>query len=170
MISAPLSLAGSAEVSPVAGAELTISGNISEIPVGSGSSLTLNGPGTLILSGTNSYTGGTNVRPARYALPTPALPEGTSLTVGAGGAFIFDASAADAQSAVVSPAAIATDRATTVPEPGMLGLLAAGGVCLVAVRLKRSNWSGGRCRRADGRRRLHAALPLHGFTLVECWS
>ena len=60
-ISAPLVLANSADVAPAAGTQLTVSGDVSETPAKSGLSLTLSGPGTLILSGSNSYTGGTDV-------------------------------------------------------------------------------------------------------------
>ena len=127
-ISAPLSLAGSAEVAPAAGTQLTISGNISENPVDSGFSVTLNAAGTLILSGINSYTGGTNVEVGvLYVTNFSALPNGTDLTVGADGVFIFDPSAAGAQSLAVSPRATNADSAVAVPEPGILGLLAAGG-------------------------------------------
>ena len=129
-ISAPLSLEGSAEIIPAASARLTISGNIGENPAKSGFSVTLNGAGTLILSGSDSYTGGTNVDDGTlYVTDSGALPDGTSLTVGAGGACIFDPSAAGGGSLAASPGASAADSAATVPEPGMLGLLAAGGAC-----------------------------------------
>ena len=58
----------------------TFSGALS----GSGS-LTKIGAGTLVLSGSNSYGGGTNVEAGTLAINTgAALPEGTSLTVGGG--------------------------------------------------------------------------------------
>jgi len=84
---------------------------------------TLDGPGSLIklgscslvLSGSNNYIGGTIVTAGTLiATNSSAIPNGTSLTVGAGGAFIFDPSQASA-----SPAA----AVIAVPEPGTLVLL-----------------------------------------------
>ena len=88
VISAPLTLADSLTVTPSAGASLSISGAIGQ----SGTrSLTLAGPGTLILSGTNNYTGGTSVEAGTLDVTSnTALADGTSLAVGAGGTFIFD--------------------------------------------------------------------------------
>jgi autotransporter-associated beta strand protein len=133
-ISAPLNLAGNADIALAAGTQLTISGNISENPVNSGFSLTLNGAGTLILSGTDGYGGGTSVEAGTlYATSPSALLCGSSLTVGASGAFDFDSSSADALSLAVSPVAIAADR-TAVPEPAILELLAAAGAFLYGAR------------------------------------
>ncbi len=130
-ISAPIVLAGSLAVSTSGGGSLQL-GSVSQA-TGVSAALSLSGDGQLILSGTDSYSGGTTVNGGTlYVTNSSALPDGTSLTVGAGGVFIFDPSAAAAQSLAVSPGAIAA-----VPEPGTLGLLAAGGVCLLAVRLLR---------------------------------
>ena len=51
--------------------------------------------GTLILSGTgDNYTGGTVVEAGNLVVTSnTALPQGQSLTVGAGGVFVFDPSA-----------------------------------------------------------------------------
>jgi autotransporter-associated beta strand protein len=79
--------------------------------------LTVNS-GTLILSGSDSYTGGTTVNAGTLILASnTALPDGTSLTVGAGGAFIFDPSLAGAP--------VAASTISAVPEPGTLLLLVA---------------------------------------------
>ena len=67
----------------------TISGNISE--TGGSQSLTLSDAGTLILSGTNSYSGGTHVSEGTmYITSSSAIQDGSNLTVGAGGTFIFN--------------------------------------------------------------------------------
>ena len=58
-IAAPVVLGSNIMVSTTAGSSLTISGPVSESAVGS--SVTLTGNGQLILSGSNSYTGGTVV-------------------------------------------------------------------------------------------------------------
>ncbi len=65
-----------------------LSGNLS----GSGG-LAITGGGTLVLSGSDSYTGGTTVNAATlYVTNANAIADGTSLTIGAGGVFIFDPS------------------------------------------------------------------------------
>ena len=62
--------------------------------IGGGGSLTQAGKGSLILGGSNAYTGGTYVAAGTlFVTNSDALPSGTSLTVGAGGTFVFDPSA-----------------------------------------------------------------------------
>ena len=68
-----------------------------------------------------------------YVTNSSALADGTSLTVGAGGVFIFDPSVIGAG----SPLAVPAGGIAAVPEPGTLGLLAVGGVCFVAARFLR---------------------------------
>jgi fibronectin-binding autotransporter adhesin len=95
-------------------------------PISGNGSLTKAGPGILILSGADSYSGGTTVAAGTLeVLSGSALPTGTSLTLGARGTFVFDPS--QAGSPVVGSAVVAA-----VPEPGMLALLAAA-VCGVAL-------------------------------------
>ena len=81
-IASPVTLASNVSIAPAAGSQLTISGNIGETP--SGQSLSLDGPGTLVLSGSNTYSGGTNVPTGTLiATSAAALPDGSALTVGA---------------------------------------------------------------------------------------
>ena len=105
------------------GDSLSIAGDISDGTAAHG--IIKDGLGTLILSGSNSYTGGTTVDAGTLIVDSAgALPDGTSLTVGAGGTLIFDPSAASApgeSSFAASPVGVAA-----VPEPGTLVLLAAG--------------------------------------------
>ena len=119
---------------------LTISGSTSswQLSFGTASSiadngshyaLTMNGPGgTLILSGSNSYSGGTYVDAGTLiATNATALPDGTSLTVGAGGVFVFDPSAGAApMESASSQAAGRGSVVEAVPEPSTLALLAVG--------------------------------------------
>ena len=99
-------------VSP-AGTTLTISGNISE--TSPGTALSLDGPGTLVLSGTNSYSGGTAVTAGTLIVTSAAgLPGGTSLTVGAGGIFVFDPA--------VTSASTGTFRSVSVRSGGITPL------------------------------------------------
>ena len=105
---------------------LIITGNI----VGAGA-LLKNGAGTLILSGTNSYTGGTNVLAGILAVTySHALPNNRGLTIGAGGTLIFDpsfhASTAQGLSYVASP------MTQAVPEPSTLALLGVTTIGLLA--------------------------------------
>ena len=96
-------------------------------------SLTKIGTGELILSGTDTYKGGTTVDAGTLAIKTAsALPDGTKLTVAAGGTFIFDPALAEP---VVGSAV--TAGVAAVPEPGTLALLAAGGVVLLPGRRKK---------------------------------
>jgi len=93
--------------------------------------LVKNGAGLLILSGDNTYAKGTIVEAGTLEIAVAdALPNGSNLTVGAGGTFIFDPSAAGAP---VSSSAVAV----AVPEPGTLTLLIAGAALLGMYRKRR---------------------------------
>ena len=79
----------------------------------------LNGPGTLVLSGTNSYSGGTAVNAGTLVVTgSSALPSGTALSVGAGGVLVFDPSVGSAEQGAESGAtesAVVTPTAATLP-------------------------------------------------------
>ena len=102
-----------------------------------GYSLTMSGNGgALILSGSDTYGGGTIVSAGTLAVnDAAAIPYGSSLTIGAGGTFMFDP-LATASSLAASQAALpdttyaaqpaARGVVAAVPEPGTLVLLAAG--------------------------------------------
>jgi autotransporter-associated beta strand protein len=128
-ISAPLILAGNLAVIPTAGTTLNISGDISEEYTGSGT-VSLEGPGMLILSGTNSYTGGTFVWDGTLQVSSSAaLADGSSLSVGSNlGAFGLTPAVA-----LAAPGATAA-----VPEPAALALLAVAGIVAAAWRRRRS--------------------------------
>ena len=116
---APASVANIEITSPSSTtANLTIdSTNGDPIPAGgldySGAGgLIITGSGTVTLSGTNSYTGGTTVSAGTLLITNAsALPGGTSLTVGAGGTFVFDPSQAAAP--IVARNDLATASVTT---------------------------------------------------------
>jgi autotransporter-associated beta strand protein len=98
---------------------------------GGGYSLTMNGTGgKLILTGSDSYGGGTTVSAgALIATSATALPDGTSLTIGAGATFIFDPTTAAIPMVKRSSPLLAASPAAAVaavPEPGTFALLAAG--------------------------------------------
>ena len=121
-----------------AGPDLTISAPLVVAPNPSGpigGSLTKTGLGTLLLSGENTYTGPTTVDAGTLAITSSAaLPSGTSLTVAAGGTFIFDPSLAG--SPVVGSAV--TAGVAAVPEPGTMVLLLAALWSAAAYRRLRS--------------------------------
>jgi autotransporter-associated beta strand protein len=111
-ISAPLMLDDNLVITPSLGASLAISGPIS----GAGKSLTVNGPGTLTLGGTgNGYSGGTIVTAGKLVVTSSqALPDGSSLTIDAGGAFTFNS----AVSAVAAGRLVVGSNVSSTPIQG----------------------------------------------------
>src|SRR5208282_3503616 len=88
--------------------KLTLSGDFS----GAGP-LSKIGAGILILSGTNTYTGGTLVDDGTLVdAANGAIPDGTSLTIGAGATLVFDSTAYGA------PVEASSAQLVAVPEPG----------------------------------------------------
>jgi autotransporter-associated beta strand protein len=95
--------------------------------------LVIVGPDTLTLSGTNTYTGGTIVEAGTLdVISGSALPKGGSLTIGAGGTFVFNPSAAGA------PLAASFDPTVSpVPEPSSFALLGVSAIGLLAYAWRR---------------------------------
>ena len=129
-ITAPITLTGSGEFAPAAGTELSLSGSI-----GGTGALSLTDSGTLILSGADDYSGGTNVEAGTlYATNSSALGDAMGLTVGAGGTLIFGPSDSGAPAAASTFAASHAAEVAAVPEPGTLALLVAGPLSAVIYR------------------------------------
>ncbi|MGO9110233.1 MAG: autotransporter-associated beta strand repeat-containing protein [Thermoguttaceae bacterium] len=106
-ISAPVELDSSLTVLPAAGSGLTISGGIT----GAGA-LTVDDRGTVVLSGTNGYTGGTTVSAGTLILTgASAIPANSDLTIGAGASQIFASSALFAATAA-TPLIASSEDAT----------------------------------------------------------
>ncbi len=103
--------------------KITDSGTIS----GSGMALMKTGSGTLVLSGMNTYDGGTIVTAGKLMVTTPyAILDGTNLSIGANSLAKFAAP-------VVNAPAVAADSAPIpVPEPGAFALLGAIVLCSAA--------------------------------------
>jgi len=80
--------------------------------------LTLSGGGLLVLSGSNSYSGGTFVDAGTLVVNnSEALPDGSSLIVGSAASLAFG---------IAISAAPAAGNAQAVPEPSTSALIAAG--------------------------------------------
>jgi autotransporter-associated beta strand protein len=99
---------------PIAAAAYQLNdGTASAKLIGSGG-LTKSTDGTVILSGADSYAGGTVVNAGTLIVTNAgALPDGTSLTVGAGGLFVFDPSQSASSSSAMGLAAPAPHTAAT---------------------------------------------------------
>jgi autotransporter-associated beta strand protein len=128
VLDAPVVLADNLVVTGSGTLEFSSSSSITE--TNGSHSLTMNGAGgRLILSGSDTYTGGTMVTGGTLILASnTAIADGTSLTVD-GSVLIFNPLTAGA-----SPVTLLQDTqgASPVPEPGTLALLIAGltlGLC-----------------------------------------
>ncbi len=110
-ISAPLHLASDTTFSAAAASSLTVTGAMD----GSGS-LAVSGGGTVYLSGSNHYTGGTWVAGGALIITTvAALPDGGSLVVGSDSPFASAGIASSRQAGqAVAPPISAGDSAATV--------------------------------------------------------
>lgn len=119
-------------MSETAGSLLQLSGGLS----GSGG-LNLSG-GRLVLSGSDTYTGGTTIDAGTLQVTTSdALPDASSLVVGAGGTFIFDPTVVAGSGEQGTGSRMAS--VPPVPEPGTIALLVAAAVAgLGAWRKKRA--------------------------------
>ena len=91
-------------------------------------SLIKTGGGTLILAGSDTYSGGTSVTGGALELGSPAaLPSGGALSVGADAALIFDSFASPTITASVpAPDPPGSNAVSPVPEPSTLALLLVG--------------------------------------------
>ncbi len=133
-ISAPVVLTGNLAISTTNAGLLILSGSVSEATQGTGA-ITLNA-GELVLSGTGSYTGGTTVNGGTMYLTNPAaIAANTTLTVGAGGTFIFDPNGPTGNDARL--AASPAGAVEAVPEPGSLALLSVAGILAAAAAWRR---------------------------------
>ena len=138
-ISAPLEIAGGNLAILLSGSgALSISGGISDDNHRESLTLEGDGSGQLVLSGSNSFGGGTIVEAGTLIVNnSAALPDGTSLTVGAGGTLIIGSFATDSPQSGSSLEAGRALVPVPVPEPATASLLLAGAIVLTAWHRKR---------------------------------
>jgi autotransporter-associated beta strand protein len=117
------------------GDSLTISGDLSD---GTGSrGIEKNGAGTLILSGSNTYTGGTTVAAGTLVVDSrAAIADGSNLTIGTEASLFFGASTLAAET--VLPQAAPLTGTSAVPEPGTLAIIVFGAAAAVVARRRRA--------------------------------
>ncbi len=166
-IAAPINLESNLSVSTTTSSILTIDGDVSES--GGSRSLTLTGGGELVLSGSNSYSGGTIVEAGTLIVTNnEGLADGSSLTVGDpallalfGSVLPADRAGAEANSAERPLAGPGTTNA--VPEPSALILLAAAAVA--PTRKAHSSEAGGALTRAPLLHSILMPLELAGIAV-----
>ena len=105
----------------------TYGGEIQKGVNGQDIALTKTGSGTLLLSGSNNYSGGKDVNSGTLiAAASGAIPDGSNLTVRAGTFLVLDSTATSAGPVSGSSAEPSAGNVVAVPEPGTLALLIAG--------------------------------------------
>ena len=110
-VSLDLELDGAASTFDSDSGDIIVTGNIS-----GSQGLIKTGDYRLILSGTNTYAGGTTVSDGELIVATAtALPDGSNLTVGDGSQFAL-------------AAVVPSEATAAVPEPGAMALLAGAAV------------------------------------------
>ncbi len=108
---------------------LRVAGNLQDGSAAHG--LVKQGPGVLVLSGSDTYTGGTTISDGTLiAASVAAIEDGTSVTVGSN-ALMFDSSDAS------TPAEALQGEATAVPEPRTWALLAAGFLAMTLASVRK---------------------------------
>ena len=126
-IAVPIILGSNLSVSDSAGSVLNIIAAIS-----GSNSLSTSGVGELILSGQDTYTGGTSIRSGTLTVAgAGVLPDIGILTVGNGGSVISESSLG-IKGLPGSAVPMAAGAISSVPEPSTLLLLIVGAVGLVA--------------------------------------
>ncbi len=117
---------GSVVFSNTAGKSYSISGG----PISGTTSLSVSGGGLVLLSNSNSYTGGTFVSSGTLEITSVSgLADGSNLTIG--NAAKFPAPVVPSLADPASIALLSTPTTASVPEPGTLTLLVAGAMCVL---------------------------------------
>jgi autotransporter-associated beta strand protein len=136
-ISADLIMNGNLRVSTSSGTTLMIH-SISDNSTGK--SLQLSGGGTLVLTGSASYTGSTIVEAGNlFVTSSHAIADGTSLTVGNPSMFLSAVVPSPTNGASVI---LASSPANPVPEPATAWLLVAAATTVFALRRSKRSLNG----------------------------
>ena len=110
------------------GTRTVLSGMVGADLSGSGG-LIKDGTGSVVLSGSNDYSGGTTVLAGTLIVSSSAsLPAGSSLTIGAGGVFIFEPSQAGGPVAASAVPALSTAVPATSAAPATSTAIVAASV------------------------------------------
>ncbi len=134
-IAVPLVLNADLTVTTTTGSRLTISGPISG--TSPGKTVALSGSGLLILSGSNTYTGGTIVSGGTLDFASPAaLPKTGILNVGRSGSISLVGLLAASGAAIPAESGLSADTAAAdtvaTPPPANAGVSVAGGTDSIA--------------------------------------
>jgi len=112
-INLPLTLIGGNRTIDTSAGNVTIAGGIDQN--GGSFGIIKTGPDTLVLSGANTYSGGTVVNEGTLIVTAAnALPDGTSLTIGSGATLVFDPTASIGSTLAVTGASSAQVVSATV--------------------------------------------------------
>ena len=134
---------------------LNVTGNFIPTPQPNAGGIVKTGPGTMILSGTNTYTGGTTVADGiLVATNSEAIADGTNLSVGYDWSVFGMVVPATVDRATAADHASMVPAIAPVPEPSTLALLAIAGTSLLIHR-SRHYLIGRRAASCDYRPALH---------------
>jgi autotransporter-associated beta strand protein len=115
------------------GDSLTIAGDISDGTAAHG--IEKDGTGTLVLSGSNTYTGGTTVAAGTLVVDSrAAMADGSNLKIGAESSVFFGAATAEPGLLQAAP----LTGTSAVPEPESFAIVAAGAAAAVVARRQRT--------------------------------
>jgi autotransporter-associated beta strand protein len=110
-IAAPLSISANLNIAPATGSLITVSGNIHELS--SGLSVSISDGGTAVLTGSNSYSGGTSIGSGLLNINADAALGATSGTLDfGGGGGILQAGANNIVLSASRPVTLSADNAT----------------------------------------------------------
>jgi autotransporter-associated beta strand protein len=132
----PLALASNLTISAAAGTTLTLTNDLSESVAGR--TITLDGLGTVVLSGTNHVTGTVKVSKGTLDITSGlAAHPGNDLVIEGGGQLVFAVDLILGAGSSAAARHVPAVEVSPVPEPGTLALAAVGALAIVGMWLRR---------------------------------